>query len=101
MHDTHHPLTGATVTLTITTVVPAHETAPVIQELQGKEFRIEDWQDRVFGKSWMVGNGNPACIKYAIRSAFCGLPLDDEVVYGKIGSIGHIVHVSEFEADTK
>lgn len=43
----------------------------------------------------MFCDGNPACMKYAIRSAFAGLPTDNNVVYGKVGGFGHIVHVSE------
>jgi len=43
----------------------------------------------------MDANGNPAALIYAIRSGFDGLPTDDEVVYGKIGSFGHLIHESE------
>lgn len=59
-------------------------------------FRIEDWWDRLTGTSWMFSDGNPAAMIYAMRSAG-GLPLDDEVVYGKdiMSGLGHLVHVSE------
>lgn len=63
--------------------------------LDGQEFRCEDYWDRVSGKSWMDSEGNPAAMKYGIRSGLTGLPLDDDVVYGKIGSFGELVHVSE------
>ena len=47
----------------------------------------------------MVCDGNPACLVYAMRSATQDqdIPLDDEVLYGKIGSLGHLVHISEIE----
>lgn len=44
---------------------------------------------------WMVCEGNPACMKYAMRSAFSGLPTDNNVIYGKVGPFGHLVHESE------
>lgn len=83
---------------------PKHELAgkrvklkckPSPDKLDGQIFLVEDWQVNVFGKSWMLCDGNPACLKYAMRSAFADLPTDNEVVYGKIGPFGHLVHVSE------
>jgi len=63
------------------------------------EFRIEDWWDRVSGSSWAAAPGNPAAIKYAERSGPAdSIPFDDEVVYGKFGAFGHLVHVSELPA---
>ena len=59
------------------------------------EFQVEDWWDRVSGGSWMTAGGNPAAVNYAFRVRRKGLPFDDEVVYGKIGGFGHLVHVSE------
>lgn len=66
-------------------------------QIEGKlhEYRLEDWWDRVTGESWMESKDNPIAIQYAIRSSFCGLPLDNEVVYGKIGLFGHLIHVNE------
>lgn len=69
-----------------------------VQEIGGQEICIEDWMDRVIGQSWMHANGNFACMKYAMRSGFAGLPTDNEVLYGKIGHLGHCVHISEIEA---
>jgi hypothetical protein len=60
-----------------------------------KYIYIEDWWDRVYGESWMHICGNPACLGYAIRSAKVKLPIDDEVLYGKIGIFGYIVHETE------
>ena len=62
---------------------------------KGSEFHVEDWWDRVAGKSWQICDGNIACLIYAARSATAGIPMDDEVVYGKVGLLGHLVHVSE------
>jgi hypothetical protein len=66
-------------------------------ELNGAAFVVEDWWDKIGGVSWMFSDGNPAALKYAFRSGFKGLPIDDEVVYGKVGGLGHIIHVSEIE----
>ena len=65
---------------------------PQIPDFGGSEYRVEDWWDRVGGKSWL-DCGNTACVVYAMR----GLPVDDDVLYGKIGHLGHLVHVSEIE----
>lgn len=81
-----HELAGKTVILNC---------KPDPDNLNGQEFVIEDWQENIMGQSWMFCNGNPACLKYAMRSAFSGLPTDNEVVYGKVGPFGHLIHVSE------
>lgn len=58
------------------------------------DYRVEDWWHRVGGKSWMYSDGNPACLNYAMRTA--GLtPIDDKVLYGKIGGSGVLIHESE------
>lgn len=61
----------------------------------GREYRIEDYADRVLGRSWMMANGNPCALKYAVRSAVDHLPLDNEVLYGKIDGLGEMIHISE------
>jgi len=83
-----HPLAGKTVILKL-------KEGPDPDGLNGQEYRIEDWWIRVTGKSWMGAAGNPACMKYAIRSGLAGLPMDNEVLYGKVGGLGHLVHISE------
>jgi hypothetical protein len=88
LHTEPHPLAGQTVTLSAKAQDARGRVIP------GAEFRIEDWADRVFGKSWMDMNGHPASLVYAIRSAGY-TPIDDEVVYGKINHIGDVVHVTE------
>lgn len=81
IHTEPHPLAGKTVKLLISAT---------------DNFTIEDWQDRVYnGKSWQVLTRNPACIYYASRVSQTKLPIDDEVVYGKINGIGYIIHISE------
>ena len=89
MHSESHPLAGQTVTLSNA----ADPVRGVV--VSGEEFRIEDYWDKLTGGSWMFAEGNPAALQYAFRSGVCGLPVDDEVVYGKIGPYGHLVHVSE------
>ena len=59
---------------------------------------IEDWWDRIVGKSWMGMTGNPACLEYAVRSATIQTPLDDEVIYGKTeDGLGHLIHITEVD----
>jgi len=72
---------------------------PQILNFGGSEILIEDWSDRVIGQSWMFANGNPACLIYAVRTGFSKLniPTDNEVLYGKINGLGHLVHISELE----
>ena len=82
MHKESHPLAGKTVKIKT-------------GQLAGAEYRIEDWWDLLTGGSWGDAQGNPAAMKYAFRSAVTDLPMDDEVVYGKIGCLGHLVHVNE------
>lgn len=84
IHNDKHPKAGQTVEI-------------MKGEHAGKEYRVEDWWDRVGGKSWMYCDNNWACMNYGVRSGLEGLPTDNEVVYGKIGAYGHLIHVSEFE----
>lgn len=92
MHGAPHPRSGQTVKL------KAEASHPQFANFGGSEFVIEDWHDRVMGgKTWMDCYGNPAAMVYGLRSGMNDIPLDNEVVYGKIGHFGHIVHVSEIE----
>ena len=91
-HDTSHELAGQTVT--VITAQALHGQADT-----SVQYRVEDWWDRVSGGSWMDAVGNPACLAFAVRSAVCDLPTDDEVLYGKTpDGLGHLVHVSEVQA---
>ena len=78
VHNEEHPLAGKTVQLK-----------------NGQSYTVEDWADRVLGRSVWMADGNPAAMKYAIRSAVEGHPIDNNLLYGKIGWIGEIVHVEE------
>lgn len=69
---------------------PRNEYQGVVQDAH---FEIEDYWENVAGKSWMVSEGNPACLIYAMRSV--GLPIDNEVIYGKINGFGYLIHESE------
>lgn len=64
------------------------------------DFTVEDYWDRVTGGSWMTADGNPSALAYAWRIGTAygtpGAPVpDNEVLYGHIDHIGHLVHVSE------
>lgn len=86
LHENESPLAGKTVTIKT-------------GSLAGQEFRVEDYWDRVNnGVGWGESIGNPAALIYAMRIGSEGeVPLDNEVLYGKIGYLGHLVHVSEIE----
>lgn len=66
------------------------------RDLGGVDFVVEDWWKNVYGLSWMFSNGNPACMAYAIRSAG-KVPVDNDVLYGKVGGFGFLFHISELE----
>lgn len=85
-HEAAHPLAGKTVILKDVSLDPRGMILP------GSEFVVRDWVDRL-GKSWRFEE-NFATAHYANRAAV-NLPLDDEVVYGHIGRLGHCVHNSE------
>ena len=84
IHQEHSLLKGQTVTIKE-------------GEFKGEEYRVEDWWDKVSEHSWDSGvnRGNPACLEYLVRSIREGFPLDDEVLYGKIGMFGKLIHISQ------
>ena len=90
IHSDPHPLAGRTVKLI----------GPYLGPLEGAAYRIEDWWDRGGQGSWMWCQGNPACLLYAFRGfgQIPPPPRDDEVVYGKVGGLGHLIHTSELGA---
>jgi len=91
MHAAKHPLAGKTVR------IKAHVKHPQTDKFGGEEFQLEDWWDRLGRKSWRDCQGNPACMVYSARVMRSSpqLPFNDEVVYGKMRGLGHLVHVSE------
>jgi hypothetical protein len=94
MHEEAHPLAGRVVKIREGVTDPGQGAV-----IGGVEYELEDWWDRLTGGSWMFANGNPAAMHYGIRQGTMDnpSPIDDEVVYGKIGSFGHLVHVTEIE----
>ncbi|QCG77047.1 hypothetical protein SEA_EWALD_38 [Gordonia phage Ewald] len=58
-------------------------------------FMVEDYWDRVSGGSWQTAVDSREALAYGLRAGFADLPLDDEVLYGTIGSTTLLVHVSE------
>ena len=65
--------------------------------LGGQECLVEDWWQNVSGGSWMDSPA-PAAFQYAARSSAAGLPIDNDVLYGKVGNFGYLVHVTEVES---
>ena len=93
IHPSPHPLAGKTVK------IKKHIIHPQVPMFGGSDFIIEDWHDRLMGKSWMFCEGNPACLVYAVRTGFSKNPVpnDNEVLYGKVGAFGHLVHICELD----
>lgn len=89
IHKEKSPLAGQKVKVKETT-----------NEIGGNEILVEDWWDRVAGKSWMNCDGNPACLNYAMRTGFSKVhvPTNNEVLYGKIDGLGYLVHATELES---
>lgn len=91
IHKEKSPLAGQTIKI--------KESSNLIKLTGANEIWIEDWWDRVYGKSWMDADYNPAAMSFGMRSGMSTdiiIPTDDEVLYGKIG-LGYLVHVSELE----
>lgn len=57
---------------------------------------VEDYWHHVSGYSWM-DSAAIAAANYAKRVYRDGLPIDDEVVYGKVGALGYLIHVTEIK----
>ena len=70
-----------------------------VQDIGGEEYKVEDWWDRLEQGSWMESRQNFACRDYVGRAVKSrpSPPMDDEVLYGKVGSLGKLVHVTEIE----
>ncbi len=91
IHKKQHPLAGKTVR------IKAGATHPQNPTFGGSEFWVEDWWDRLGSGPWKQCVGNFAAMLYSSRVPDNKLPLDDEVLYGKVGPFGHLVHASEIE----
>lgn len=77
--------------------VTVHPKRDLENLVDGAEFRVEDWWENVYGQSWMTSDGNPAAMLYGMRNGIGRLPIDNDVLYGKVGALGYLVHVSEIE----
>ena len=96
IHETSSELAGSTVK------IKSEVKHPHFEDFGGSSFIVEDWWDKLSGKSWMFCDGNPACLVYVIRCGLAGVPLDDEVLYGKTDNgLGHLAHVSEIDRDNQ
>jgi hypothetical protein len=62
---------------------------------EGSEFCVEGYWEDIFGKSWMDSTGNPCAVTYGIRCGHFNIPIDNNVLYGKINGIGYLIHTSE------
>lgn len=96
IHEEKHPLADQKVKIKLAAPFSLAEASWTDED---PEYLIEDWYDRVAGQSWMFSNGNLAALNYAVRSVHGDLPLDDNVVYGKIHGLGYILHQSEIIGD--
>jgi len=68
-------------------------TCDVCQQEAGEAFfEFDEAVQYKKGYGWKSCDGNPACMAYCRRVMRSGLPLNDEVVYGKVGCFGYLVH---------
>lgn len=71
---------------------------PQFPTFGGQSINIEDWFDRLEGKSWKECLNRIGVIVYELRTEMYGLPRDDEVLYGHTkDGLGHLVHITEIE----
>lgn len=92
-HDTPHRWAGKEIR-----IKPA---APLLDMnsdvIDDDVYVVEDWWDRVSGGSWTT-SPTPAAFAYAMRTVVGRIPIDDEVVYGKVGAFGHLLHKTELHS---
>jgi hypothetical protein len=94
-HPEAHPLTGKLVTIR---PIKADNTILdwATKVLDGTEFVIEDWYDRLNDRPWQEST-DPTSIYYITRMVWNGLPRDNEVVVGLVGRDRFLVHAAELE----
>ena len=94
MHDTDHPLADKRVKLNSTAEDPLRGIL-----IPGAIFEVENWYDRVDPSrpySWKDSvHQTFTTMHYDQRVNYLGRTPDDEVVYGHVNGLGHIVHTSE------
>jgi len=93
LHETPSPLANTACR------IKAHVNHHQFQNFGGSEILIEDWWDRVAGKSWkQMTMTNPAALVYTLRlKDNPTTPQDDEVLYGKISGLGVLINIAELE----
>ncbi|MGH3433651.1 MAG: hypothetical protein ACRDQB_12530 [Thermocrispum sp.] len=95
-HTAPHHLAGCTVNVALTAPLPHHAGERSVR------LRVEDWNDRALGRSWMFLDGNLAVKSYGIRREHGQLPMDNQVVYGTdFAGRAHLVHDSELLAPAR
>lgn len=63
-----------------------------------EQVEVLDWFDYETRLSWTKCVHTPCCTDYALRSAWEGLPCDNEVLLVAINGEKQLLHVSELEA---
>jgi hypothetical protein len=63
----------------------------------GVYYLIVDWFDRVTYQEWWQDMSNPACLMYGLAVKTGSVPDDDEVIFGKVDTLGYLVHESELD----
>ncbi|QBI97727.1 hypothetical protein SEA_DOGFISH_38 [Gordonia phage Dogfish] len=87
IHPEPHPMADCAVVVRVKSIA-ADNPQPMV-------LMVEDYWDRVTGGSWQTAVDSGEALAYGLRAGFARLPLDDEVLYGTIGSVTLLVHVSE------
>lgn len=77
------------------------EVAVVAGRYAGMIFSIEDWWDRVSGRSWGDRPWSAEQMVYAARMVRDRRPPppDEEVLCGKIGGVPVLIHLTEIKTD--
>jgi hypothetical protein len=89
VHPERHPYANRVVLLSNNAQDPLDR-----KVVPGTDFVVLDWADRCFGSPWRTVR-YPVTGAYAVRVELAELPIDDEVVYGRIGSTYYLVHETE------
>lgn len=98
IHPDSHPLAGKTITVKL-------RGAPHQRLHDGVELIVEDWwsiaheENELGFLPRLLSSRSPAAINYIVRAEIAGIPLDDDVIYGKVFEgplgLGYIIHSSE------
>ncbi|GAB3550664.1 hypothetical protein [Spirosoma fluminis] len=88
IHETPSPLAGKTVQI-----------KSYVSEYGGQILEVEDWWDRIAGRSWVESEDRPETRIYPFRAGFERLTPDNDVVFGSIGDNKLLMHLSELVTD--